>query len=193
MPFKDLSKISTQWTRMEDLLDRQGPEALADYLAYHYFEALALKLKAKSSYLDELHAHELASDVIFEFIKNDYRTLKGLDRNRGHLRGLFFTIIRRKLSNLKTPAFSPDLSWLEEDKETDPWVDFYLDLEDALEKLEKDRPRIHKTFVLFYLEGRKISEIAEILNIKENAIKNRLYNARQWLAENLRGYGGSKS
>lgn len=182
-----LSKISTQWSKMELLINREGPEALAEFLASRYFNALALKLKKKYSSLDELQSFEVASDIIYEFIKNDYHTLKQLDRNRGHLRGLFFKIIQSKLSRLKKPLTVEDIETFGED-ETEPWVDFYMDFDGALEKLKEERPRLHTPFVEHYLKGKKLSEIAEELNLNENAIKQRLHYARLHLAKLLRDY-----
>lgn len=184
--YQELTKISTQWSKMEELIYQEGPAALAEYLASHYFNALALTLQKKNSYLDEFQAYSLASDIIYDFIKNDYHSLKNLRRDRGHLRGLFLKIIRAKLSKWKKTPSTSELDHHQDD--TEPWVDFYLDLEEALSKLQKERPLLYKPFVMHYLEGKKISEISQLLHIKENAVKQRLFSARKWLAKHLPGY-----
>lgn len=178
-----LSEISTRWTEMEFLMHAEGPAALASYLAARYFDVLARKWREYLPHMDDLEAHELAADVLYEFLKNDYRTLKDLDRNKGHLRGLFFKIIKCKMSRLRRDRSLG----LEEypDREAGEWADMYLDFEEALGRLGKERPRLHQPFVLHYLEGRSIAEIARDLDLEANAVKQRLYAARRWLAEAL--------
>lgn len=54
--------------------------------------------------------------------------------------------------------------------------DFSYDLFNAVMSLPKDE---HIAIHLFYYEDMPIKEISEILKIKENAVKARLYRARQ--------------
>ncbi len=183
-----LSKITTQWSQMELLRDAEGPAALAAYLAANYFHLLAVKFKKYAPHIDELQAHEMASDVIYEFIKNDYRTTMKLDRDRGHLRGLFFKIIRSKLYRSgRKYKLQENFSEQAEEK-ANVCVDIYLDFEEAINKLLQERPRLHQPFVLHYLEGKSLKEIAEILEIESNAVKQRLYAARRWLGNELKVY-----
>jgi RNA polymerase sigma-70 factor (ECF subfamily) len=50
-------------------------------------------------------------------------------------------------------------------------------------------PMIYRTIIyLFYYEGYKIEEIAELLRVKENTVKSRLFRARKILKERLVDY-----
>ena len=186
MASESLSKISTHWTQIEDLLETDGPKALADYLAAEYFEALAKSIKRRRPQVDDLATHEIASDILYEFLKDDYRGIKQLNRDRGKLRGLFYKIIKRKLywkerekSHASIQPDHPDIK---------VWVGIGIDLQNALERLREQRPLLYQSFVDFYLGGNKISEIATALEIKENAAKQRLYKGRVNLAEILKDY-----
>lgn len=92
---QSLCQITTQWSKMENLDDTEGPRALANFLAAKYYQPLAMKFRQYHNGIDELKAYELASDVLYELIKNDYRGIKRLDRKRGKLRGLFFVSLKR--------------------------------------------------------------------------------------------------
>jgi DNA-directed RNA polymerase specialized sigma24 family protein len=191
MSLKSLEEISTQWSQMEDLMEIEGPNALAEFLAARYFEPLALKFKSYRKEIDELKAHELASEVVYLWIKNDYQTLKKLDRNRGKLRGLFTTIIQRvlidQLWRKKTPKDS--LEALEiPPQHLESWIDIYLDFQEAVEALKEKRPLLYTPFVQHYLEGKSLVEIAQESHLEINAIKQRLFSARRWLAQALQDY-----
>ncbi len=186
-----LSQITTQWTEMEGLL-KKGPAALAEYLAAYYFEILAIKFRQYRSGIDDLQAHELASDVIFEFLKNDYSLTLRLNRDKGRLRGLFFKIIKSKLFKLnkeKHPFSLKDIDIEEQlERDSDVWTDFSLDFKNALEKFEQKKTSLYNTFFQHYLAGMSIKDIAHLEQLEENAVKNRLYNARRYLKELLSHY-----
>lgn len=42
---------------------------------------------------------------------------------------------------------------------------------------------------MHYLEGKSIKKISGLLKIEVNAVKTRLYSARQWFAEEMKDYG----
>ncbi|BBM84225.1 RNA polymerase sigma factor [Candidatus Uabimicrobium amorphum] len=185
-----LSKISTQWTTIESILEQDGPKMLGEYLATKYCDALAKKLVQYRSRLNLLDAHSIVSDILYEFIKNDYKNMHTLSRDRGHLRGLFFTIIKRKLSKLhskKLPESWPELADQASD-DTNRFVSISCDLEDALQKMQDNRPLLYQPFVSHYLEGKKISEIAQQMNLTVDAVKKRLQSSRKVLAEYLDSY-----
>lgn len=189
MTNQHLSRISTQWSEMEDLMDSEGPSALANYIAARYFQALAGKFKKYRPSLDDLQSHELASDILYEFLVNDYQALKRLDRDRGHLRGLFFKIIRAKLSKYgDTNEINVEEMEQFEVDTAEKWIDTYLDLEVALKQLEEDYPKLYHPFVFHYLEGRSQADIAAVLGLEENAVKQRLYAARKKLAKYMKEY-----
>lgn len=57
---------------------------------------------------------------------------------------------------------------------------------DLLEDLMRLSPKHKTVLVLYYVEGYKINEIAEILNITSAAVKKRLQRGREGLRENYR-------
>ncbi|BBM87916.1 RNA polymerase sigma factor [Candidatus Uabimicrobium amorphum] len=185
---ESLSKIDTQWSEMENIAHDNGPSMLAEYLAAKYYDALAAKFKRYAPRLDDLKTYELASDVLYDLIKNDYRGVKRLSRDRGHLRGLFFRIIKSKLFEVGKQKKTSTFEGFEKETNVDEWVNIYIDFNDSVEKLKEQRPKLHLPFSLFYLEGKKIAEIATELGIKENAVKQRLYAARRFLADLLQEY-----
>lgn len=188
MTLRSLEEISTRWSQMEDLIEEEGPSALAEFLAVRYFEAMARKFKQYRKEIDELRAHELASEVVYELIKNDYRGIKRLEKNRGHLRGLLSKIIKKVIID-QIYRKKTEENLLEEfniaEKQLDHWVDIYLDFESAIETMIEKRPLIAHPFIHHYLEGKSLSEIATQLNLTETAVKQRLFSARGWLAEAL--------
>ena len=185
---KSLSKISTQWSEMENIAGEDGPAMLANYLAAKYFDALAAKFKHYAPKLDDLKIYELASDVMYELIKNDYRGIKRLDRDKGRLRGLFFRIIKSKLYEEGQKRKDIALHGFDQGTAIDDWVSIYIDLNESIEELKQQKPKLYQPFFHFYLEGKKITEIAEMINVKDNAVKQRLFAARQFLAKLLKEY-----
>ena len=187
-----LSKITTQWSQIETLRKVEGPRALADFLAAKYFEALSSKFQKYLANIDDLKAHELASDALYELLKNDYRGIKRLERDRGRLRGLFFKIIKkiiidnvyRKKKNDKLP----DDFALESEEQWSKGIDIYLDVHEAIEEMKKARPLLYDACVYYYFEGQKITEICTKMNLTPTAVKQRLHSARIWLNNKLKMY-----
>ena len=186
MPKTLLNEITTQWTSMENLA-KNGPMALADYLAFHYFDVIAETFKKCCARVDDFRAHELASDIIYDLIKNDYQGILRLTRDRGHLRGLLFKIIRAKLSKLRLKP-SAKVNFEQEFCEQEVWLDIYLDVEAALEQLEEEKPTLYQALFLHCIEGKTVPEIAKKLSIPEGTVKSRLFSARQWLSKLLSAY-----
>lgn len=182
-----LSQISTKWTKMEELMEGQGPEALAEFLASLYYDALAVKLQRRCSKLSGIEAFEVASDILYEFIKNDYRLVKSLDRDRGHLRGLFNKIVRSKLHKRQNRR-EEELMGESEGEDLEPWVDLSLDLGRALLELKKREPWFYEPFYLHFIEGRTAKEIAKILDLDFGVVRYRIYAARDLMKEILEDY-----
>lgn len=74
-------------------------------------------------------------------------------------------------------------------KQWDLTLDLYMDIDEVVQTMKQARPLLYQPYYLYYMEGRKISEISKIMEISCDAIKRRLYSARLWLAENLKDYG----
>ena len=62
--------------------------------------------------------------------------------------------------------------------QTEPDVDTYMDLHNAIEQL---RPEYREVIKFYYLDDLSIREIAQILNKNENTIKTQLFRARDIL------------
>jgi RNA polymerase sigma factor (TIGR02999 family) len=60
-----------------------------------------------------------------------------------------------------------------------------LDLEDALERLEKHDPRQVRMFELRFFAGRSATEIAELLAISSRTVTRELEHARAWIVKEL--------
>lgn len=186
-----LEKISTQWSRMEEISEKGGPSALAEFITARYFCAIVAKIRVKQKgSIDELRIYELASDVIYNMIKNNYRGINRIKRGMGKFRGFLSNVInnviidkiyrKKKQSDLPENIFqkiSVDLQ------------DIYMDFQDTLGKLQETRPLLYEPFVMHYLEGKSIKKISGLLKIEVNAVKTRLYSARQWFAEEMKDYG----
>lgn len=175
---------------MESISEQEGVVALAEFLAAKYYSPLQLQIQKRIPKLDDGQIRDFVCEVMYELIKNDYRGIQRLDRNRGHFRGLLFKILER----LEKKAFSKNrveislenLGDFSEDCQQ-AWTDVCLDLQEVLQTLQKERPLLYKPFTLYYLEGKNIREIAELVEIKENAVKQRLHSARCWIATKLPG------
>jgi RNA polymerase sigma-70 factor (ECF subfamily) len=75
-------------------------------------------------------------------------------------------------------------SWYKKVEQIDENLsEYYFDSEDkeVFQKLQKLKPVYRNTIYLYYYEGYKISEIAQILNLKENTVSSNLTRARMKL------------
>ena len=64
-------------------------------------------------------------------------------------------------------------------------LDDLLDLDDALNKLEKEDPKLAKLVELRYFAGLKIDEIAEIQNVSSRTIRRNWVFVRAWLGREM--------
>lgn len=117
-------------------------------------------------YRNSLKNREKVKSWIFSIAKNVLRAYKN---NLKKYRARFFEGDCNVVSNFK------DYHNDEED------IDFVLDLVGKLPEKYRD------VFVLFYLEGKNIREICEILGISESNCKVRLMRAREKLKSLLKG------
>ena len=191
-----LQDITTQWTSMEAILkEEEGPKVLADYIAAKYFDAIASKFKLHLRVADEEEIQGLAADVILELIKKNYGGIKRLDRNKGRFRGLLSRIIkcitfkeinrRKKIVEIKEAQKNIFIHFQNKQVDLKP---ICIDVQNALEEMEKERPLLYKALDLFYLKGKRTKDIAQELNIKDDAIRARLCSGRKWLAQKLDSY-----
>ena len=64
-------------------------------------------------------------------------------------------------------------------------LDDLLDLEEALQKLEKEDPKLAKLVELRYFAGLKIDEIADILDVSPRTIRRNWVFVRAWFGREL--------
>lgn len=183
----NLAKMTTLWTEME-LEGQEGVRNLADFLACRYYQVLVKEFKKKMYQINDIDAHEMASDVIYDFIKNNYNLINKLDRNK-QLRGLFFKIIKRKISKHLTTKNSKkfeNIDQIQLEDNLNYYMDLNVEIERIRDKLNKEKPQLYKIFLLYHFENKTINEISQECDIKENAVKQRLRRARIWLIDNLK-------
>ena len=67
------------------------------------------------------------------------------------------------------------------------YCEFNIDSENLLnEAVNKLENKYREPFILFYVEGMKITEISEVLRISESNVKTRLKRARDQVRENVK-------
>jgi len=134
---------------------------------------------------NEADAQDIFQDVFERFLK--YGTKKEFD-SLEHAKHWFVRVTinchnaflekKKKLNEVEQDENSLDTIAVEEERKV------YFDLTEAVGELEeKYRLVIH----LFYYEGYKIKELADLLNENENTIKTRLSRAKKVLKEKLEG------
>ena len=114
-----------------------------------------------------------------------FRVYKGIFAFKGNSK--FSTYVYRIALNYSfqlSKKLHKDRNTLTQLEDYDASVDFDGHVVDAvfLEKaLEKLSDKLRSVVVLFYYDRLQVKEIAEIENVSENAIKNRLFQAREKL------------
>ena len=149
------------------------------------------KTKYRDFSLNDLEYYDLVSETILAFLKNNYKLLKNIKRDRDEkkssLRGLMATILHRKFADRikdnKKNCFAKIDDELIETYDKDILLE--IDLQNVLDKMESERGIIYKSFILYYLENYKVAEIANKLGVAESAVKYRLYAGRKWFADNF--------
>lgn len=183
-----LAEIETKWSRIKKFKTKKRFQALAGFLADEYFAALADKFRHYQSDLTPLQAEEMASDVLFELIDNDYRYLNELSSERGRLRGLFYKMIRQRLSKLGRDREYTNCDIPEGSTEVHSHLDIRQDIRAAIARLAKDNRDLAEAIEEVYFGGKTVEETATTLEVNINTLKKRLVKARSELAEHLEGY-----
>lgn len=184
----DLNYISTRWTEIETKQQNGDLRELADYLATRYFQPLAEVFRKRRSHLDKTGAFEMASEVFYELLQNDYAGLKRLNRERGHLRGLFYKIARAKLSKLEKKEESLEEQEEPEIAESQKEIEIFLDIHGALKRLEEEKPSLYEPFYRYYMGGEDISSIRRAMELNEPNIRKRIQRAKLFLESCLPDY-----
>lgn len=180
-----LSKIPSMWTEICKIQRSQGLKAVAGFLSRHYFAALATQFKKYRPCLSYFQCEEMASDVLFDLIKNNYRYVGQLDRKKGSLRGLFFRMIRHRLAREDRNREEPRAEVPERSIEYQSQLEDHYDLHTALGHLAEESPILYETVQEFYFKSRPVSELTEEWNLSESAVRMRLLRAQHFLGDFL--------
>jgi DNA-directed RNA polymerase specialized sigma24 family protein len=184
--FKDyLATIKTNWTELEEI-QLQGSDSLAEYLASRYSYALFWKIKQFCPQLQDEDIYNLLQEIFIEILTEKIIPC----RRRGHLKGLFKTIIQRKIYKffLGKEANSALTDSFKELMLEDTLLDIRLDLDEILETLKVEKPNLYYPVEAYYFQNYRCEEIAKNLNIKVETVKQRLFLGRQWLEARLKDY-----
>lgn len=134
-----------------------------------------------------LENDEDAADAIQDAILSSWLHIHQL-RNEKYFRTWLIRILIRKCYDIRKTAHSTsalpeyqEFTYMEKEYEKVEWKVF-------LESM----PEIYRTpLLLYYLEGFKIREIAQILNLNENTVKTRISAGRKKLKTSLKEEGGT--
>ena len=127
----------------------------------------------------------LASDAVQETFIRVYYNMDKFKSN-SPFEPWFYRILVNECKRIlsRRPPVSYISEYLENEldishKETHVFEEY----EDLYQEIEKLSDKLRIPIVLKYLKGFKEKEIAEILNLKVNTVKSRLYNGRQKLKD----------
>lgn len=136
-----------------------------------------------------LHDDNDCADAIGEAVTNAFEKLHTLKKDE-YARTWLVRILINECYSLKRYAqrfsYSDDEEVLEVIREQENEQEEYKELYEAIEKLSSKNRLV---IILYYLEGYSMREIAQILRIRESAVRKRMERARNELKEFLREDG----
>lgn len=198
-----LYDISTQWTQIENLLETMGPQVVVEYLDCRYRESFTAQLKRYRPQYDDSQIEDIATEVLLQFIREDYKKIKKLDRNK-KLRGLFFRILKSQLREYeRREQKHKNIAINEMELESNfndnanAIIRIRVDIEAAFDKIDEKLGTELKFAEIArwrYCEGNSIPEIQEKIQLREGktlgegAIIHRLKKVRNFLERTLREY-----
>ena len=170
---------------------REGDDAAYDQVV----DSVYKRLFAIASSLAARDRHDINPAAL---VNEAYLRLRQLQRMEWKSRHHFFAFAatqmrriliehaRRRLANKREGNWervplSPQVAWTELPEPA------LLDLEVALELLEKSDPDLVRLVELRYLMGYSVAELAELTHTSEATVDRRLRFARAWLNARLRG------
>ncbi len=161
-----------------------------EYSRYIY---IVIKNSSKEQLCDE-DIEEIISDVFFILWKNKEK----LDINKSitnYLVGIIKNLVKEKYRNFK---FSIKIEEYDNLVIEDKKINNFLEINEQEEIIEKSLNCMNnediKIFTMFYYYGKKIKEIAKILNVSETKVKTKLHRIRNKIKKDLEkgGYGNGR-
>jgi DNA-directed RNA polymerase specialized sigma24 family protein len=180
-------QITTEWTKLENVKGEEGVKGLANDIVAVYFYPMAFEIERRYEGIDGFRALDLASEVIYDLIKNDYKTLGNLERDKGSLRGFLLKVMKDKLKSYRRKK-SEETGKDSEVEYEDMWGEFSLDFKEAMKELEEENPMFYKAFYLHHIEEKKKVEVMEILQLSKSMVDHRINGAVEFLRNRLRSY-----
>ncbi len=120
-----------------------------------------------------------AEDAVSEMVLKAFEHLNDL-RHIHKMRSWMFQILANQCKTALAKRRYAD--GLDENIHKEPDSEKYTQLWDCIRQME---PKFRETVMLYYFEGLKTREIAQILDISEGTVKSRLSRARDKLKEDL--------
>ena len=134
---------------------------------------------AYSYLLNRTDAEDAVQEVFIAYLQHP----PNCDRPE-QLRAWLMTATANKCKNLLNSGWRKRTLPLEDVHASPDDRDEVLEVRAAMEKLS---PNLRGVVHLFYFEGRRVREIAEMLNLSETAVRSRLFQARKQLKKLLGG------
>ncbi len=181
--------------RNEQIKDYKRKEILDIEKVYRNFYGYVYTITANTvkEYLQEEDIEEIISDTFFVLWKNRNK----LDEDRKikpYIAGITKKLIQEKIRKNKV---SIDISWYENKIESMETIDFIQEereeiaiLKQVLGKLKKQDIEIVK---LYYYQAMKIKEMAEVFQVSEFTMKQRLYRIRKRIKKEMAKKGGYRN
>lgn len=192
-----LNNIPTSWTDFKE----KEKSSLVEYLFVRYKDSVRSYIQWKAPWIKSCKDHDvddLVQKVFYQFTKNDYKLLDDIKKSgeekrknkldKSTLRDYFRLIIKRQLIDL----WRKQKRWAKMESITFDTIEvldeFFvekLDIENALDDMEKEKPILHKIAIMRFIDGKKHEEIMEEMQLTKDIIRYRIEQAKQYLQKKL--------
>ncbi|MCL4392817.1 RNA polymerase sigma factor [Patescibacteria group bacterium] len=135
-----------------------------------------------------LSSREDSEDITEDIFVKVYFKIDKFDQNKGSFKTWLYRIARNTIYNKLKEKKITKISYVDiYTNELDENINIENDeiVQSAINKLKKEQKTI---ILLYYIEGLKYREIAEILNIPENTVKTKIRRAKEILKNELSKY-----
>ena len=135
-----------------------------------------------------LSSREDSEDITEDIFVKVYFKIDKFDQNKGSFKTWLYRIARNTVYNKLKEKKITKISYVDiYTNELDENINIENDeiVQSAINKLKKEQKII---ILLYYIEGLKYREIAEILNIPENTVKTKIRRSKEILKNELSKY-----